>query len=62
MLELVTEVTKINEKIFKMASSKTNLYGTGGMNTKLLAAEIASKSGCDTIICKGNKKIQLKLF
>ena len=40
-----------------MASSKTNLYGTGGMNTKLLAAQIASKSGCETIIIKGNKKI-----
>ena len=39
-----------------MASSKTNLYGTGGMNTKLLAAQIASKSGCETIIIKGNKK------
>ena len=43
-------------KFFKMASSKTNLYGTGGMNTKLLAAQIASKSGCETIIIKGNKK------
>ena len=60
--ELITEVTKINDKIFKMASSKTNLYGTGGMNTKLLAAQIASKSGCETIIIKGNKKSYKKLF
>ena len=59
--ELITEVTKITEKILKMASSKTNLYGTGGMNTKLLAAQIASKSGCETII-KGNKKSYKKLF
>ena len=60
--ELITEVTKINEKIFKMASSKTNLYGTGGMNTKLLAAQIASKSGCETIIIKGNKKNPIRCY
>ena len=53
---LIREVEKINEKIFKMASSETNYHGTGGMFTKIEAAEIASESGCDTIICRGTKK------
>ena len=39
-----------------MASMETNLYGTGGMKTKLEAAKIAMSSGCSTIICKGNEK------
>ena len=39
-----------------MASAETNYHGTGGMFTKIEAAEIASESGCDTIICRGTKK------
>ena len=49
-------IFKINEKIFRMASAETNYHGTGGMFTKIEAAEIASESGCDTIICRGTKK------
>ena len=39
-----------------MAGTETNHHGTGGMFTKIEAAEIASESGCDTIICRGTKK------
>ncbi len=60
--QLIPEVTDINDRIFKMASGDTNIYGTGGMYTKLEAAEIASKSGCNTIICKGNQKNPIQIF
>ena len=54
--KLIREVVKINEKIFRMASAETNHHGTGGMFTKIEAAEIASESNCDTIIFRGTKK------
>ena len=60
--ELILEVNDINDKIFKMASSETNLYGTGGMNTKLQAAQIASKSGCETILVRGNKRNPIRSY
>ena len=47
-VELIKLIKEINEKIFKMASSDTNPYGSGGMLTKIEAAQIASSSGCST--------------
>lgn len=55
-------VDNIDESIFKMASNETNLYGTGGMTTKIEAAKIAMNSGCSTIICKGNRKNPLRKY
>ena len=37
--KLIKVVEEINEKILKMASKDTNLYGTGGMITKIEAAD-----------------------
>ena len=37
-----------------MASSQTNSYGSGGMLTKIQAAEIAGSYGCNTLIFQGN--------
>ena len=53
-----------------MASSVTNSYGSGGMFTKIQAAEIAGSYGCNTLIFQGNvdnplknlKKMMLVLF
>ena len=53
---LVKTITEINSKIFKMSTSETNDYGSGGMFTKIQAAEIASTFGCNTIIMKGSVK------
>ena len=61
-VELIEEVREVNEKIFKMASAETNFHGTGGMLTKLQAAEIAAGSGCNTIICKGTIKNPIKNY
>lgn len=52
--KLVPLVKEINQNVFKMATNETNLYGSGGMYTKLQAAEIATNFGCNTLICKGN--------
>ena len=53
---LIKTITEINSKIFKMSTSETNDYGSGGMFTKIQAAEIASTFGCNTIIMKGSVK------
>ncbi len=53
---LISEISEINSKIFKMSTSETNDYGSGGMLTKIQAAEIAFTFGCDTIIMRGNIK------
>lgn len=60
--KLLKFVEEIDKKILKMASKETNLYGTGGMTTKLEAAKIAMNSGCSTIICKGNRKNPIQKY
>ena len=52
--KLIEIVETINSKIYKMSSTQTNNYGSGGMFTKIKAAEIASSFGCNTIIFEGN--------
>ena len=53
-VKLVDMVKKIDSQIYKMASSQTNSYGSGGMFTKIQAAEIAGSYGCNTLIFQGN--------
>ncbi len=60
--KLLKFVEEIDKKILKMASMETNLYGTGGMKTKLEAAKIAMSSGCSTIICRGNRKNPIQKY
>ena len=43
-----------------MATSQTNSYGSGGMFTKIQAAEIAGSYGCNTLIFQGNIDNPLK--
>ena len=59
---LIKEISEITSKTFKMATSETNDYGSGGMFTKIQAAEIAFTFGCDTLIMKGNQKNPIKNF
>ena len=54
--KLIKIVKKIDSKIYKMSSSQTNIYGSGGMNTKIEAAKIAGSFGCNTMIIPGNVK------
>ena len=54
--KLIEIVKKIDSEIYKMSSSQTNIYGSGGMNTKIEAAKIAGSFGCSTMIIPGNVK------
>ncbi len=54
--KLINVVKKIDKKIISMGSSVTNIYGSGGMKTKIEAAEIAMSYGCDTLICNGKSE------
>ena len=58
--KLIETVTKIDPSIYKMATSQTNSYGSGGMFTKIQAAEIAGSYGCNTLIFQGNIDNPLK--
>ena len=52
--KLIKDVDVINEKLLHMAKESTGSdVGTGGMATKLTAARIATRSGCDMIIANG---------
>jgi glutamate 5-kinase len=49
--EFISEVAHLDERLRKMAKKSTgSSVGTGGMATKLNAAEIATGCGCDMVI------------
>ena len=49
--EFIHQVDDLTEEYFEMGKESTgSSVGTGGMNTKLIAAKIATKSGMDMII------------
>ena len=50
---LIATVDEINDGILSLASGKGTALGTGGMVTKLKAAEICMESGCTMIIANG---------
>ena len=52
---LIPLVTEIDEKITALAGGVGSSVGTGGMVTKLTAAQIAGESGIDTVIANGSK-------
>ena len=52
--ELVKVVKEINQNIKNYASKKENIYGSGGMKTKIDAAKICQLAGCYMAIANGN--------
>ena len=58
--KIVKNVSKLDEKIYSLVESKKNLYGSGGINTKLDAAKICMNSGCHMFIANGKKNNPLK--
>tara|TARA_B100000029_G_scaffold197568_2_gene195680 strand:- start:284 stop:1084 length:801 start_codon:yes stop_codon:yes gene_type:complete len=54
--KLIKEIKLINKSIIKAASFTNNKFAKGGMTTKIMAARIATNSGCDMVIVNGNKK------
>lgn len=53
--KLIKEVTVIDEKLKSLAGGAGSNLGTGGMITKIVAADIAKASNIDTIIASGEK-------
>ena len=51
--KLIPVVDKVTPNIEAMAEDTSTNVGTGGMITKLAAAKIAIKAGCNMIICNG---------
>ncbi len=51
--KLISEIEDITSEIYSYAKGAGSTFSTGGMKTKLMAAEIARKGGCATIIASG---------
>ncbi len=51
--ELIPEVGELTPEIMEMAGAAPTMYSSGGMVTKLQAAEIAMKAGCRMMIARG---------
>lgn len=52
--KLLPEIEEITEEVYAMASGTKNLIATGGMKTKIQAAEKAVENGIDTYIINGS--------
>lgn len=53
--KLLHTVTKIDDNILKLAGVSSTTQGTGGMVTKLRAAQICMACGCDMVIANGRR-------
>ena len=65
---LVKKIETIDNDTFSLVNKKINIYGSGGMLTKLEAAKICMNAGCNMLIANGNnfnpikRIIEKKLF
>ena len=50
---LIAEIPEITREIWELAGGAGSSLGTGGMATKLQAASICTRSGCDMVIANG---------
>ena len=57
--KLIPEIREITPEILAHAGGKGSAIGTGGMATKLKAAEIVMAEGCDMIIANGKDPLIL---
>tara|TARA_B100000963_G_scaffold356709_1_gene377382 strand:- start:1268 stop:2353 length:1086 start_codon:yes stop_codon:yes gene_type:complete len=58
--KIVKTVSVIDDKINSLIGNKKNLYGSGGIATKLDAAKICMNSGCHMFIANGKKENPIK--
>lgn len=52
---IIPVVEQITEGLFEIAGGKGSKFGTGGMITKLQAAQIATEAGIDTVVMNGGE-------
>ena len=57
--KLITEVETITPEIVCLAKGAGTTQGTGGMQTKIHAAQIATKAGVNMVIANGNNPLAL---
>ena len=57
--KLIPLIEKVDERIYALAGTSSSNQGTGGMITKLHAAEICMNAGCDMIITNGKRPTDL---
>ena len=53
--KLIEQINAIDEKVYALAGGAGSRRGTGGMRTKLQAAELATSNGIDTIVTNGKR-------
>lgn len=53
--KLIPEVRQISQEIYALAGGSASAVGTGGMRTKIEAAEKATTQGVDTLIADGHQ-------
>lgn len=53
--KLISVVDKITDHIRSVAGGSGTNLGTGGMSTKITAADVATRSGIETVIAPGNR-------
>ena len=58
--KLIKDVQYLTNETYKLADTKINSYGSGGMITKLDAAKICMNAGCHMFIANGNKTNPIK--
>jgi glutamate 5-kinase len=51
--ELIRDVPRIDEGTYRLAGDSHSGLGTGGMRTKLQAAELATRGGADVVVASG---------
>ena len=51
--KLINEVSVIDDSIMSLGEDSSTGLGTGGMKTKLSAAKIVTRAGCDMVIANG---------
>jgi glutamate 5-kinase len=58
--KIIKTVNIIDKKINSLIDNKKNDYGSGGISTKLDAAQICINSGCHMLLANGNKDYPIK--
>ena len=57
--KLIHHLDKVDESIYALAGTSSTTQGTGGMITKLRAAQICLGCGCKMVIANGNRPANL---
>ena len=57
--QFISCVEKIDEDLLSCAKGPDSAFGTGGMTTKLAAAEIANGAGTDMVIANGDDPVNV---